>query len=114
MNAAILQVITVPLGLCFKNLARRDRGFPEMFLGYRMSIYDVPKKFVWPMEVVRDDEIVLMIFPKREGDVKKELAMLKAKGVEVIWVTPKVPFIIPMLLGLIFSIVIGNLILLIV
>lgn len=112
MNAAILQVVTVPLGLFFKNLARRDFGFPEMFLGYRMGVEKVPKKFVWPMEVVRDDEIVLLIFPKRDGSVKKELEMLKERGVEDIWVTPKVPFIIPMLLGLVFSIVVGNIILL--
>jgi len=87
MNAAILQVVSVPLGLFFRNLVKRDFGFPEMFLGYRMDIHMVRKKFVWPMEVVRDGEIRL-------------------------WVTPKIPFIIPMLLGLIFSLVIGNLIML--
>lgn len=112
MNAAILQVVSVPLGLCFKNLARHDVGFPEMFLGYQMNINEIPKKFVWPMEVVRDNELVLLIFPKRGGNVKEELLELRKRGIDRIWVTPKVPFIIPMLLGLIFSIVIGNLILL--
>jgi preflagellin peptidase FlaK len=110
MNAAILQVVTVPLGLFLKNLVTKDFGFPEMFLGYRMDIRNIPKRFVWPMEVVRDNEIVLMVFPKRGGNVKEELIQLRKRGVERIWVTPKVPFLIPMLLGLIFSFVVGNII----
>lgn len=113
MNAAIIQVIAVPLGLIVKNIARGDHGFPEMLLGYRMRTDDVEKKFVWPMEVVRDGEVVLMLFPKRDGNIKSELASLKEMGMDEIWVTPKVPFIIPMLLGFIFSIIVGNLILLI-
>ncbi len=113
MNAAILQVITVPSGMLIKNVLRRDVGFPEMFLGYQMDIDDVPKKFVWPMEVVRDGEIVLMLFPRREGNMEKELAELRKLGVERIWVTPKVPFIIPMLMGLVFSVLVGNLIMLV-
>ena len=112
MNAAILQVVTVPLGMLIKNLANRDFGFPEMFLGYRMDIANIPKKFVWPMEKIIDDERVLVIFPKRDGDVRKDLLALRKEGIERIWVTPKVPFIIPMLLGIIFSVIIGNLVML--
>jgi preflagellin peptidase FlaK len=112
MNAAIIHAIAGPTLRFFRNLARRDFGFPEMFLGYRMDIADVQKHFVWPMEAVQDDEIVLMLFPKRSGDVKVELEKLKAKGLERIWVTPKDPFIIPMTLGIVFSVIIGNLVLL--
>ena len=110
MNAAILHAVAGPTLRFFRNLARGDRSFPEMFLGYRMDIADVPKRFVWPMEVVRDGEVVLMLFPKRTGDVKEELARLREKGLERIWVTPKDPFIIPMTLGIIFSVVVGNLV----
>ena len=112
MNAAILQVVTVPFGMFLKNLANRDFGFPEMFLGYRMDIENVAKKFVWPMEKIIDDERVLVIFPKRDGDIEKDLAPLKEQGIDRIWVTPKVPFIIPMLLAIIFSTIVGNLIML--
>jgi preflagellin peptidase FlaK len=111
MNAAIIHAVAGPTVRFFRNLARRDYGFPEMFLGYRMDIADVPKNFVWPMEVVHEGEVVLMLFPKRSGDVKQELEKLKSKGVDRIWVTPKDPFIIPMTLGIIFSIIVGNLVL---
>ena len=112
MNAAILHAISGPVLRFFKNLARGDRGFPEMLLGYRMDIADVPKNFVWPMEAVRDDEVVLIVFPSRKGDIKDELLKLRAKGLERIWVTPKDPFIIPMTLSIIFSAIIGNLVIL--
>jgi preflagellin peptidase FlaK len=112
MNAAIIHAVAGPTMRFFRNLARKDFGFPEMFLGYRMDIADVQKNFVWPMEAVQDDEVVLVLFPKRSGDVKQELEKLKSKGLERIWVTPKDPFIIPMTLGIIFSIIVGNLVLL--
>ncbi len=110
MNAAVLHAVSGPAVRFFRNLARGDRGFPEMFLGYRMDIGDVPKSFVWPMEAVRDGEIVLILFPSRSGDVGRELAMLREKGASRIWVTPKDPFIIPMTAGIIFSVVVGNMV----
>ncbi|MDO9538218.1 MAG: A24 family peptidase C-terminal domain-containing protein [Thermoplasmata archaeon] len=110
MNAAILHAIAGPTIRFFKNLVRGDRGFPEMFLGYRMDIEEIPKNFVWPMEAVEDGEIVIMVFPRKDGDIKKELAKLKEMGETRIWVTPKDPFIIPMTAGIIFSIIIGNMV----
>jgi len=112
MNAAIIHAIAGPTMRFFRNLARRDFGFPEMFLGYRMDIADVQKNFVWPMEAVQDDEVVLVLFPKRTDDAKGELDKLRGKGLERIWVTPKDPFIIPLTLGIIFSVIVGNLVLL--
>jgi len=112
MNAAILQVVTVPLGMFFKNLANKEYGFPEMFLGYRMDIDEVPNKFVWPMQKVMDGEEVLVLFPKRGGDIEEDLKPLREIGATRLWVTPKVPFIIPMLLGIIFSVIVGNLVML--
>ena len=112
MNGAIIHALAGPTTRFFTNLARRDFGFPEMFLGYRMDIADVPKKFVWPMEAVREDEIVLVLFPKRSGKITDELLKLRAKGLDRIWVTPKDPFIIPMTLGIVMSVIIGNLVML--
>ncbi len=112
MNAAILQVVTMPMCRFFKNLAKRDFGFPEMLFGYRMDIALIPKRFVWPMEKIIDNELVLVLFPKRGGDGGKDIALLKEQGIDRIWVTPKDPFIIPILLGIIFSVIIGNLMML--
>ncbi len=108
MNAALISALVFPFFMFLKNLLKRDYQFPAMFLGYRMDINDIPKKFVWPMETVRDGEIVLLLFPKRDADVKKELEDLKTMGLEDVWVTPKLPFIVPMFLGFVFSFIVGN------
>ena len=112
MNAAIIQVIVVPLAMFFKNLSRKNFGFPEMLLGFKMNISEVPKKFVWPMEVIRENELVMVLFPRKIGEVSDELAELKKRDIRHIWVTPKVPFMVPMLFGLLFSIFVGNIIVL--
>ena len=64
------------------------------------------------MEKFIDGEHVLVLKPRRSDDIKAELNVLKEHGLTRIWVNPKIPFIIPMLLGIIFSVVIGNLIVL--
>lgn len=69
------------------------------------------------MEVVRDREIVLILFPKKRGtknvdDINREIGALREMGVDRIWVQPKYPFIVFILLGIIFSFAVGNLIML--
>jgi preflagellin peptidase FlaK len=96
-----------PMLFLSKNLFRKDFGFPEMFLGYRVSIEDVEKKHVWLMEVIRDGEHVLMVFPKNL-DLQKELKELKNDGARKVWVQPKIPFIIFITIGFFLSYIIGN------
>ncbi len=108
MNAAIISVIGFVLFMFMLNMKRKDHLFPALFFGYKMNIIDVPKKFVWLMEVVRDEEIVMYLFGKRKADTKEELVKLKEFGISDVWVTPKLPFIVPMFIGFIFSFIIGN------
>ncbi len=108
MNAALITAFVLPLFMFLRNIMRKDYGFPEMLLGYTMDIDDISKNFVWPMEFVKDGELVMVLFPKRNVNIKQELEKLKERGLEKVWVTPKLPFIVPMLLGFIFSFVIGN------
>jgi preflagellin peptidase FlaK len=66
------------------------------------------------MEVVRDGETVLILFPKKHGrgnvdDIEGEVTALREMGVDRIWVQPKYPFIVFILFGIIFSFVVGNL-----
>ncbi|MCK5039142.1 MAG: hypothetical protein KAS16_08600 [Thermoplasmata archaeon] len=110
MNAAMISVVGFLCLVFLLNLIRKDLQFPAMFFGYRMDIDEIPKKYVWPMEVVRDDEVVLYIFGKRDANIKEELEMLKQRGIQDVWVTPKLPFIIPMFLGFVFSFFVGNVI----
>ena len=102
----------VPLGYAFYNISRGDFD-KRMFFGYKMSLKEVPKKFVWLMERVEDGEIVTVLFPSRGKDKKqvlKDIKALREKGRKRAWVSPKIPFMVPMFVGYLLAFTVGNLI----
>lgn len=107
LNGAILTLL-VPVGLFFINLFRRDLRFPLMFLGLRMGIDEAPSKEMWPMERVVDGQIRTVLFPRSDDD---DWDSLRAAGLDRPWVTPKVPFLIPLTFAVPFSLLVGNLVL---
>ncbi|MCX6652861.1 MAG: hypothetical protein NT137_05850 [Methanomassiliicoccales archaeon] len=110
-NAALLS-IAVPLGLLFYNAAKKEVRLPAMLLGYRTTIQDARGKFVWSMERMVNGERKFVYFPKEDEDENAILDALLQAGVDEIWVTPKIPFLIPMTVSIIFSAVVGNIVML--
>lgn len=108
LNGAILTML-VPLGMLMVNLMRRDLRFPLMLFGTRIPIEDARKKHVWPMERITDGEVGTVLFPR--SDDETDWDALKRAGLDRIWVTPKVPFLIPLTLAVPFSLLIGNIVL---
>jgi preflagellin peptidase FlaK len=111
LNSAIV-TLCVPLGYAVYNLSRGDRD-GRMFFGYRLKLNEVEKRFVWLMERVEDGEVVTYLFPKRgmdKKDLRRQLKALRKAGLKRVWVTPKIPFMVPMFFGFFISFVIGNLI----
>jgi preflagellin peptidase FlaK len=106
MNS-VLFVVWVFLAFILYNASKKDFGFPEMLLGYRMDIEDVENKHVWAMERIVDGERVLVLFPKKTD--KESLKKLKGMDIKRIWVTPKIPFIVFITTGFIISVFLGNL-----
>jgi len=105
--AALIVVLFVPLYYYSKNARRGDKRYPNAFFGYLMKIEDAKKAFVWPMEVLRDGKVVVRLYPG-DDDPKAEFDALKASGRNEVWVTPKVPFIVPMTAGYVLACVLGN------
>lgn len=112
VTAAII-VALLPIGFAVRNLAAREFRLPYGFLGYRMDIAVLKGRHVWLMENIEEGRLVMHTRPRRNEDLDKELELLKTTGVSRVWVTPKVPFIIPMTASLIFTVVVGNLLFLI-
>lgn len=72
-----------------------------------MSIDKARKKFVWPLEKLVDGKQKFVYMPKN-FDVEEEFDEFKKHNIKEIWVTPKIPFMIPLLLGFIFLFIFGD------
>ena len=105
LYAAIAALLFI-LYIFLRNLVRKDTGFPEMFIGYRIPVDEVDKRHVWLMERVEDGEHVLYVHPK--SHTKEDIEKLKKIGREKVWVQPKIPFIIFITAGLIVAYLLGN------
>jgi preflagellin peptidase FlaK len=110
-NAALLSLI-VPLGLFCLNLSRKDLKLPAMFFGYKVTIQDVKRRFVWPMQRVEEGLVRFRYFPKEDEDFDQVLEQLANAGEKSIWVTPKMPFLLFITASVLLSAVVGNIVLL--
>jgi preflagellin peptidase FlaK len=108
-NAVILFLL-IPLSLLVYNIAKRNLKFPNCLLGYVMRVEDAKQRFVWPLEKIKDGKRKLMYMPKN-FDVDEELKEFEKLGITEIWVTPKIPFMIPLLAGFLASFLLGDILL---
>lgn len=107
-TAAVIVALT-PVGYLLRNASKGDLRFPQALFGYRMDAREADKAHIWLMERMVEGKNVLYTKPKREENLRHELQLLLQAGHQRVWVTPKIPFIVPILLGLIFSAFVGNL-----
>lgn len=112
VTAAII-VALFPVVFLAINVTRGDSKFPYSLLGYKIPLTEVAGKHVWLMERIRYGKHELRARPIHGEDVPKAVQALQEAGFSKVWVTPKIPFIIPMLVGLIISAFVGNVLLLI-
>lgn len=108
-NATILFLL-IPLSLLVYNIGKRNIKFPHSLLGYVITVEKAKQKFVWPLEKIKDGKRRLMYMPKN-FDIDEELAEFEKVGITEIWVTPKIPFMIPLLIGFLVSFFLGDLLL---
>ena len=107
VTAAVV-VVVLPLGFLAKNIASKDFEFPLAFVGYRMDSAKIGLSHVWLMERIQDGRHVSSTRTRRDEDLGKEVDALSKAGYKRIWVTPKIPFIVPITVSIVLSTVIGN------
>lgn len=112
VNAAIIVALT-PLVFLARNLSRKEFAFPFGLLGYKLDTAEIANKHVWLMESIMDGKLVTHVRPRKQEDQKADIELLASSGYKRVWVTPKIPFIVPMLVSLILTTVVGNVLLLI-
>jgi preflagellin peptidase FlaK len=117
---AVLLTIVVPIALAIYNLTKMglhiDKPF-YIFVGYKSSISELANKHI---KMIQDIEVVdgkIKFYFKRggveiNGEKIKELKNLSEKGLikDEIWVTPGLPFMIPITLGFFVAALYGDLI----
>ena len=108
-NATILFLL-IPVSLLLFNIGKRNLQFPHCLLGYKIPVETAKQKFVWPLEKIKDGKRKLMYMPKK-FDIDEELAEFEKLGIQEIWVTPKIPFMIPLLTGFLAAFFLGDILL---
>lgn len=114
LGNSLLLFLAVPLSFVFWNLSRGHVRLPHAVLGIKRKAKDVQRGHMWPMEIVDEDGTRrTKLFPSRlaQDEIDALFERVQALGEEKVWVTPKVPFMIPLLLGFVAAFYIGDLML---
>jgi len=104
---ALLLFLAIPVTLFFYNLMKKDLSFPQSMLGYRMPLKKAKASFVWPMEHIVEGKMKLVLRPS-DDDLAQVYDELEKADVKRVWVTPKIPFMIPLLAGFVVAFVAGD------
>ncbi len=111
-NGSLL-MLALPLLYAASNALRGRFAFPAMFLGTSMPVARAEASHVWPLQRVgRDGRVTWRFLHSAGEDVAATYQGLRTAGVATVWVTPKVPFMVPLTAGLAVSWQWGNLIVL--
>jgi preflagellin peptidase FlaK len=104
---SIIIFLFIPMSLLIINIAKRDIQFPFVFLGYKMDIKTARNKFVWPLERLVEGKRKFVYMPN-SFEVDDEYNVFEKNGISKVWVTPKIPFMIPLFIGFIIAFIIGD------
>lgn len=118
-NAVLLSVV-VPLGLAAYNIFRMGMHIDNplyIFIGYKSRISDLADKHIKLIQYFEEENGEIRFRFKRGGveineDVISKLKAMSEKGLikDEVWVTPGLPFMIPITLGFFVAVFYGDMI----
>lgn len=112
LSNSLLLFLAIPLSFLAWNVAHGDLRFPQVFLGVKRRADAVTRGHHWPMEVVdADGARRTRLFASRmsASEVEETFERVQALGAERVWVSPKIPFMIPLLGGFVLAFLAGDL-----
>jgi preflagellin peptidase FlaK len=120
LGNAVLLTIVVPLSLAAYNIFRLGLNIDYplyIFIGYKCRISNLPDKHIKLIQSYEEEKGKIIFRFKRGGieineDVISELKALSDKGLikDNVWVTPGLPFMIPITLGFFVAVFYGDMI----
>lgn len=111
---SLLLFLAIPLSFFVWNLLHGHLRLPHAFLGLKRPARTVRQGHAWPMEVVDEDgKRRTRLFASRMSteEIETTFDRVQALGDERVWVTPKIPFMIPLLGGFVLAFLAGDLLL---
>ncbi|MEA3203346.1 MAG: archaeal preflagellin peptidase FlaK [Thermoplasmata archaeon] len=102
MLGSLLAGVGVPLALLAWNLLHGRLALPAALVGVPMDLEAARRSHVWPMQEpdpARPGRLRWRYLRHVGSDAEARLDALAAAGVRRPWVTPKVPFMLPLLVG---------------
>lgn len=107
-NGLILALV-VPVMLLAWNLLHADVDGARTLLGFKTHLESVDLRVAWPLEYVDEDgEHVVVATPRGVPRDAFDPATMAEHGHERVWVTPKVPFLVPLWLGFVIAVLLGD------
>ena len=120
LGNAVLLTVVVPLGLAAYNVFRMGLNIDNplyIFIGYKSRISDMADKHIKLIQSFEEENGEIKFRFKRGGaeineDVISELKAMSEKGLikDEVWVTPGLPFMIPITLGFFVAVFYGDMI----
>jgi archaeal preflagellin peptidase FlaK len=113
MDAALISV-GIPIGIGILNASRGEFRFPRGFSGYTIPVRELPDRFVWLKDPLSAEGRGQGSAETSEEDRLERVRAaeeLNARGVERVWVTPQIPFLVLMAAGAVAALLAGNLVL---
>jgi preflagellin peptidase FlaK len=111
MNSALFSVV-IPLFIAVRNVRKKEFHGLSGFVGYTIPVEDIPRKYVWvrnPMSGEGREEEKSIETSEDDRRRRSEIARdLRSRGVERVWVTPQIPFVVVMAVGVVAALVAGN------
>ncbi|MGA8604009.1 MAG: A24 family peptidase C-terminal domain-containing protein [Thermoplasmata archaeon] len=111
MNAAVF-FLAVPVVIAARNIRAREFRGLSGFVGYTIPVEELPRRYVWvrnPMfGEAREEEKSIETSEDDRLRRVKIAEVLKSKGIARVWVTPQIPFLVVMALGVVGTLLVGN------
>jgi archaeal preflagellin peptidase FlaK len=112
---AALFAIVVPIAIAIRNLTAHEFTFPRGFTGYTIPVAELPERYVWIKDptfapVGPDDEPEPQTTEEDKALRRRQADELTKQGIQRVWVTPQLPFILWIFAGTVAGLVAGNLV----
>lgn len=111
LGNSLILFLVIPIAFLVWNLAHGALRFPHLFLGIKRRAADVRRGHAWPMEIVDETgarKTKLFASRMSDSEIEETFDRVQALGDERVWVSPKIPFMIPMLAGYVSAYFVGD------